>query len=122
MAILLQDTSDRIKYYGWYGTCDDCVPFDISLYIDRIAQVTQYRVKEVTDSSERQAIMEVATLTTVFPQMLWDFTHLECGFIYEIEMNLGTGELEIPHFVTTQFQGSDMGLSLIHISEPTRPY
>ena len=108
MARLQQDSENFIKYHGWYGTCEDCVPFKLADHISLIQSVTQYYVQPVTDEG-RTGKSLVAETNTSNPSFFWDFDELECGAIYEITLRKGSDILEIPNFIVSEFNKGDQG-------------
>ena len=108
MARLQQDSENFIKYHGWYGTYEDCVPFKLADHISLIQSVTQYYVQPVTDEG-RTGKSLVAETNTSNPSFFWDFDELECGAIYEITLRKGSDILEIPNFIVSEFNKGDQG-------------
>lgn len=102
MAILKQYTESYLFYRGWYGTCDSCESFDLTPHQDSILAVTQYKVDDNGEAT-------VANFVSGALSFFQDFQRLDCGYIYEIQMKKGSGTLNIPSFVVSEYQKSSDG-------------
>ena len=108
MARLVQDSQNFIKYRGWYGTCENCEPFKIIDHISLILSITQYYV-EPSDEEGRTGKSLIAQTNTSNPSAFWDFEELHCGAIYEITLRKGSGVIEIPQFIVSEYNKGDQG-------------
>lgn len=93
MAILEQK-SNITMYTGWYGSCDsECLGFDLTP--ESIRGILD--LVRISDSSHGAENL----FDPYYDDFFSDFTSLECGRIYRIELRPGDGEIDIPGFVVT---------------------
>ena len=106
MAELAQ-SEDSLKYYlGWYGECSDellCANFDLTFGANRDKIFKVYQINNIGDN---YAYFD-GMLTPELDQ-LQGFTELLCGHAYLIVLNDGEGVLDIPGFVHTNSEDSEL--------------
>lgn len=109
MALLKQDSLDILKYRGWFGSCGSCEEIEIADYVGLIQTITQYVTTE-SDETGRTATAGVRSVNTSMPSWSWDFTKFECGYIYQIDMKRGDGNIELRDFIVSEHQDGGNGL------------
>lgn len=105
MAILKQNEDTQAVYLGWYGQCGDpvCKEFNLNEVSSEIEKVFQF-----TENGTG-----IKTYITDVPDYMVGFDKLTCGNPYYIVLKKGTGELNIPDFVTGYHDEKTMNFGMI---------
>lgn len=116
MAILHQDPKSTLKYRGWYGTCKDCNEYSLVFHTSIISKVTQYYIERI-DEDGRYGSLSVVEFNSDLPSSLWDFSTLKCGVMYEFTLKKGTGFVDIPNLIISEYDKGDQG-RIVNDCEP----
>ena len=106
MAILKQKNTNTV-FNGWYGTCDECEPFDLTILENRSKIL---KVLQITNDNKSYTKFD-ATIDSTFDNEggLQDFLSLECGKAYLIILKPGDDELVISGFTETKIDDEGVG-------------
>lgn len=115
MAILKQNQSNVTIYTGWYGDCSiDCLGYDLTPV--GIRDIIRY-AKIVNGDHSMEYAFDAAE-DPDFDDFFQDFTSLECGRIYRIELRPGDGEIDIPGFIVTTSDTEDVHRLTVDCTSP----